>query len=266
MDVGTTLVADDQAAEAVQPGEGSLDDPAMTTKALTRLDAAPGDPGRDVPQSACRTRPSRVVRLVGVQLVWATTRPTTGHPYRSDPIEHDGQHGRVGYVRCGQPDCERDAAAVDEKVVFRAWAAAIRRVRADLVEAPLFAWTFEPSSAARDQSICPLLPSSSSNAAWSFSQTPANCHSCSLRQHVMPEPQPISRGSICHCMPVRSTKMMPTKHARSDRRGRPPRGFGRSGGNSGSMRLHNSSDTRGFAMDATDAGTCPSGPSFVTCS
>lgn len=46
-----------------------------------------------------------------------------------------------------------------------------------------------------------------------------------------PLPQPMSWGSISQGM-LRSTKRMPVKAARSDTRGRPPFGFGFSGGNS----------------------------------
>jgi hypothetical protein len=69
----------------------------------------------------------------------------------------------------------------------------VRRVGARLL-APPFAHTFETSSAARDQSIRSACPSSSSITRCSRSHTPASCQSRSRRQHVLPEPQPISCG------------------------------------------------------------------------
>jgi hypothetical protein len=42
------------------------------------------------------------------------------------------------------------------------------------------------------------------------------------RQHVIPDPQPSSCGSICQGMPLRRTNRMPVRHARSETRGRPP--------------------------------------------
>jgi len=81
-------------------------------------------------------------------------------------------------------------------------------------------------------------------------QTPARSHSNRRRQHVLPEPHPISRGNICHGNPPRSTNRMPVSAARSETRGRPPRrGAGRRGfGSNGSRRAHSASSKRGCAM------------------
>jgi hypothetical protein len=53
-------------------------------------------------------------------------------------------------------------------------------------------------------------------------------------------PQPSSWGNISHGIPLFKTNTMPVKAARSVMlRGRPPWGFGGSGGNSGAMISHN---------------------------
>ncbi len=39
MDVGAPLIADGQASKVVEPGQGALDHPAMTTEAIAALDA-----------------------------------------------------------------------------------------------------------------------------------------------------------------------------------------------------------------------------------
>ena len=83
----------------------------------------------------------------------------------------------------------------------------------------------EPKDA-RDQSMRSACPRRSSTAPCSRSHTPASCHSRSLRQQVMPEPQPISCGSISQGMPVLSTNRMPVRTARLSMRGLPPLGFG----------------------------------------
>ena len=77
---------------------------------------------------------------------------------------------------------------------------------------------------------------------------PARFQSRNLRQHVMPLPQPISLGRSSQPMPLFKTKMIPVKTLRSSRRGRPPLGFGGSGGNSGATSAHNSSLTRSLFM------------------
>jgi hypothetical protein len=42
-DVGARLVADGQPAEAAEPGQRARDDPAMASRTLAALDAAPRD-------------------------------------------------------------------------------------------------------------------------------------------------------------------------------------------------------------------------------
>ena len=136
-------------------------------------------------------------------------------------------------------------AALDHNMALRARFAAIRGVRADGL-APLLAGMLAESRrgpAPVDRSASPRRSSST----WcSRSHTPASCQSRSRRQQVMPEPQPISWGSISQGMPVFSTKMMPVRAARSGTRGRPPLGLGGSGGSSGATRAHNSSLTSGL--------------------
>jgi hypothetical protein len=73
-------------------------------------------------------------------------------------------------------------------------------------------------------------------------------HSWSLRQQVIPLPQPISGGKYCQGKPVLSTKMIPVRAARLGIRGRPPFDLSGSGGSSGSTTSHSSSLTIGLAM------------------
>jgi hypothetical protein len=70
----------------------------------------------------------------------------------------------------------------------------------------------------------------------------------SLRQQVVPDPQPSSGGSHDQGRLARRTKMMPRRQSRFEMRGLPPRGFSGSGGSSGSTTAHSSSLTIGFAM------------------
>src|SRR4051812_12588774 len=65
----------------------------------------------------------------------------------------------------------------------------------------------------------------------------------------MPDPQPISWGSISQGMPLFSTNKMPVSSAaRSSTRGLPPLGLGGSSGNSGSTTSQSSSVTSSLAM------------------
>jgi hypothetical protein len=47
-------------------------------------------------------------------------------------------------------------------------------------------------------------------------QTPARSDFTKRRQHVLPEPHPVSRGNICHGNPPRSTNRMPVSAAHGD--------------------------------------------------
>jgi hypothetical protein len=76
------------------------------------------------------------------------------------------------------------------------------------------------------------------------------CQSRKRHQHVIPDPHASSCGSICHGMPLRRTKTMPVRHARSDTRGRPPFGRGGELGRSGSTRSHNASGSSAAARPA----------------
>ena len=80
------------------------------------------------------------------------------------------------------------------------------------------------------------------------------CQSRRRRQHVMPDPQPNSWGNICHGIPLRSTKRMPVRQARSGMRGRPPFGRGSGTGRSGCNeihQLHRATARRPYAADIT---------------
>jgi hypothetical protein len=114
---------------------------------------------------------------------------------------------RVMDVRGREHYRERDAPSVRNKVALRALLSFIRRIRSGFC-APLLAGMETESSDARSQSICSASPRRSRRTRCSLSHTPASCHSLRRRQQVIPEPQPISWGSISQGMPLLRTKTM----------------------------------------------------------
>jgi hypothetical protein len=152
--------------------------------------------------------------------------------------------GGVVGVGGREADGQRDAVPIDNQVVFGAGLATVGRVGTGGC-APLLARTLRLSALARDQSTVASSPSRFSSMVCSFSQTPAACQSRRRRQQVTPLPQPNSFGSSRHGQPVRKTKTMPPRAARSGTRGRPPLGLGGSLGSSGSMAAQRSSGTSG---------------------
>lgn len=148
-----------------------------------------------------------------------------------------------------EPHGQGNAVAVDRQVVFGAQLAAIRGVAAGLL-APLFARTLRESILALLQSTAAAPPNQLRSVSCNRSQTPASCQSRRRRQQVVPLPQPNPFGSNRHGQPVRRTKTMPVRATRAGMRGRPPLGFGRSFGRSGSMASQRSSGTSGWFIVA----------------
>ena len=228
-DVAPTLVADGQPPEAAEPSQCALHDPAMPAEALAALDPAPGDPAGNAALGQVSAAARQVIGLVGVQLGRAPARPAPALPDRRHRVDQLREGNTVVSVGGGETECQRDAVRVREDVPLRSRTAPVGRVRAGAF-APLFAGTAAASNAARDQSIAFAAPKRSSSTRCSFSQIPASCQARSRRQQVMPQPQPISLGSISQGMPDLSTNRMPVSAARFGSGGRPPFGFGRSGG------------------------------------
>src|SRR5215217_3706968 len=250
MDVLTPLIANREPAVLRKPGQCPLYYPPVPPQLLAALYAL-----------SCYTvlypAPSQgslallvIVGFVGVKLVgtlpWSATGTLDGF-YSVDELFEDH---RVVDVCRAEHHTERDAPSVRNKVALRARFSFIRRILADLV-APLLAGMEAESKQARSHSIWSASPRRSKSTRCSRSQTPASCHSRKRRQHVTPEPQPISWGNISQGMPLFSTKMMPLRAARSSTRGLPPCGLGASDGSSGSMISHSSSLTNSLAISST---------------
>ena len=251
-DVDASLVSDSQPPEAAEPSKRAFDHPAMPSQAFRTVDAAPRNTRLDGTPAQRSAAMLEVVALVGMELGRSPRRSADAVADRRHGIDQLFEEAAVVDVCRGQPESERDALGIGDEVALGACSAAIGRVGAGLL-APLLAGTEALSTQARLQSMAPARPKRSSRTRCSLVQTPAACQSRSRRQQVIPEPQPISWGSISQGMPLFSTKMMPLSAARFGIGGRPPFGLGRSGGNSGSISIHNSSGTRGLAMPARTA-------------
>ena len=254
MDVTSAFVARHEPAVAVDLGKGALDDPSVSAQLLAGLDAAAGDAGSDPATTAGLATTAMIISLIGVKLVWPVPRAAILAPDPRDAVEQLFERHAVVGVGTRQEEGERDAVPVGDQMALRAEPASIGRVRPCLV-APLLAASDALSMHARLQSIRSAARSRRSNSRCSASQTPASCQSRRRRQHVMPDPHPISDGSISHWMPVRSTNRIPVSAARSGTRGLPPRGRGAATGSSGSMIDQSASEIRGEAMSPHELAT-----------
>ncbi len=249
MDAGPTFVAHIQPPEAVQPRDRTLHDPASATQAAAVRRAALGQLGAN---AAAVEVVAMGLRVVGTVALYHARFPQ-GAPRTSaqwgNALHQGDQLRDVVTVRRRQSRDDRDPLRVGEKVVLTPRLAAIGRVRSSFFP-PRSARSEELSTTARVRSNSPRRCNSASRTVCNRVQTPARCQRTRRRQHVVPEPQPISRGSMFHGNPLRSTKRMPVSTARSGMGLRPAywRSRRRRFGSSGSMWLHKSSSSNGLVM------------------
>src|SRR5215218_3017038 len=257
VDVIAPLVAHRQPAVAIQPRERTLHHPPVSSELLAGVDPTAGDARGYAPLPERLPAAGEIVCLVGVQFRGTLARPagvSARLANRRNGVHRLLQHLRVVDVGGAEDYRERDAPSVRNKVALRARFSLIRRIRAGSL-APLLAGTLAESKAARSQSIRSASPSRSKSTRCNSSHTPASCQSRRRRQHVEPDPHPISWGNISQGMPLFRTKTMPVRAARSSMRGLPPLGLGGSSGNSGSMISQSSSDTSSLLMPMSVTST-----------
>lgn len=250
MNLCQPLVANLQSPVAVEPAQRPLHHPPVPTHLLTRFYPFARYSWRDASLAQCASLLPRVIRLIGMQLLRPLTRAAARPLDRADGIQGLLHHLYVVDIGRRDGHRERDAFGFDHNMALRALFAAIRRILPGF-RAPFCAGTTEESSKARDQSMRSASPSLSSSTWCSLFQTPASCHCLSLRQHVMPEPQPISGGKYSQGSPVERTKRMPRSTSRLGMRGRPPLCLGGSDGNKGSITAQSSSVINCLAMQSS---------------
>lgn len=245
----------------MQPGERSLDDPAGAAQAAAVGFVAPRQDRADAALAQRAAVPVRIVPAValdGARFLRAHAGPAADCGHRIDQVE---QFADVVPIGRGQRRDERNPVAVGENMMLRPGLAAIGRVRSSFFP-PRNARREELSTIARAKSRRPRCRNSARSTAWSRLHTPARCQRTNRRQQVMPDPQPISRGSIRHGIPLRSTNRMPVSTARSGIGARPAyrRCRERRLGSNGSIRCHNASSSKSGMPDRLRVGqaTVPS--------
>src|SRR5207247_5969170 len=141
-------------------------------------------------------------------------------PDRRNRADKRNEFRAVVAVRGGEQGGERDPGRVGDQLVLGARLTPVDRARSGF-RAPKSAGTCEESTTARDQSIRLASFNLASSTSCKRRQTLASCHSCNLRQHVIPEPHPISCGKCSQPIPVFSTNRIPANTLRSSIRLRP---------------------------------------------
>ena len=214
MDVCTTFIASAESAVLVQPGERPLDNPAE--------DAQPGSvwcsPCGNMRLEATRAQflPMwfRVVCPVRVDFVRSMSWTAPFAAYPRDRVDQWYQLRDVMRIRAGQDRRKRNSIRIGDQMMFAARLPPIRRIRPGFPPPPT-ARMEALSTMARDQSMPSVRRNFARRTSCSLSHTPACCQSRRRRQQVIPDPHPISCGSISHGIPLFNTKRVPVSALRS---------------------------------------------------
>jgi hypothetical protein len=245
-----TFIAHRQAPKTMQPCDRAFHDPARAAEAAAMAAAiAVRDQGRDATSPQLGAMAFRIVAAIALHHGGFPTRTSRAATDRRHPIHEVEQLRDVRPIGGRQRRDERNPVRVGKNMMLRPGLAAIGRVRSSFFPRRI-ARREALSTTARARSSRPRRRNSVRSAACNRFHTPARCQAPSRRQHVIPDPQPISRGSIRHGMPLRSTKRIPVSTARSGIGARPAyrRLRGRRFGKRGSIRFHNASSTKGSVM------------------
>jgi hypothetical protein len=262
MNTRTPFVSKVESTKSMEPRQRALDDPPRAAKAAavgpTALCQLAGDPAL-FELVAMRLG---VVGAVALDDAGLAQRATRAAAQRRNGIDQRQQLRHVVSVRRREARDDRNPVGVGKNMMFRPGLTAIGRVRSSFFP-PRSARRELLSTTARARSSWPRRRSSVSKTRWSRFQTPARCHRTSRRQHVLPEPHPISFGNIFQGMPLRSTNRIPVSTARSAIGFRPAcwRLRGRRFGSNGSIRTHKASSTRAWPIPdrlAVGQATVPS--------
>ncbi len=262
MNARTPFVSQIEPTKSMEPRQRPLDDPARPSKSAAVRSAAFRQLARDPASREFVAMRLRVIPTVTLHESWLPQRPSRAAAQYGNTIDQRQQLGHIVPVRRCEARDDRNPVGVGKNMMFRPGLTAIGRVRSSFFP-PRSARSDALSTTARARSSRPRRRNSVSKTRWSRFHTPARCHRTSRRQHVVPEPQPISFGSIFHGMPLRSTNRIPVNTARSGIGFRPAcwRLRGRRWGNSGSIRVHKSSSTSAWLMPdrlAVGQATVPS--------
>jgi len=217
-----------------------------------------GRSGRRCPVLQALAQRLGVVGTVGLDQRGLTFRRARQPGHRGYCHQQRQQLGDVMAVGAGQDQRKGNAlGAREEEEVLAGRTTAIGWVRSTFFPAPA-ARMEELSATAREKPSRFAPRSSESSTLCRRRQAPQRCQSRSRRQQVMPEPQPISLGSLSQGMPERSTNRMPVSARRSSSGLRPVYRLRlRFFGSSGSMCAHNSSSINGFGIRTSQKQAMP---------
>lgn len=203
-----SLITDFKPPELMQPGDGTLNNPARFTKSATMRGTPRGQNGGNAQGAQDAAVGGGVVGAVTLNTVGTLPGASAFARYWRDGNDQRNELGYIMGIGRRERRRERDAPGIADEVVLAARFAPVGGIGTGFFP-PCMARTDELSTTARDHSICEAACNRVSNTRCTSAHTPTRCHAPRRRQQLTPEPQPISSGSAFHGMPVRSTNRIP---------------------------------------------------------
>ena len=230
----------------MQPREGTLDDPARAPEARAVQRPAPGELRGNSAERELVPMRLRVVSPVPLNQVRLADRSPRPPAQRRNVVDQRQQLGDVMPMSGRQARDERDALPVREEVVFAPRFTAIGWVRSSFFPSA----TRGPTNCRPPHGLGPSGRAAAVRPAALRGSAATRRLAARRRQQTVPDPQPISRGSMFHGMPLRRTNRMPVRTARSGIGLRPAYRRCRDGraGRSGSIRAQSASSSNGLVM------------------
>ena len=210
MNRGQSFVAYAQSPELMQPGDSAFNYPPGLAKIAAMRCSTFGNLVADAALLQCQSVCTTIVGTIGLNRFGLFQRPSALSSNRINTINQWQQLCDVMPIGLGQNDIDRDALRIDEEVVLATRLTAIGWVRSTFFP-QCTARTDELSATTREKSSLSAPRNLSSSTGCSLRHTPAFCQARIRRQHVMPEPHPISCGSISQGIPDCKTNRMPVR-------------------------------------------------------
>lgn len=248
MNIRTTLITNSQPTKLMQPGKRAFHYPPSFAQPATVRCSTLGQQRFDLQNSQSDAVWLRIIGTITLNNIRTLTRSATPASYWWNCFNQREKLCHIVAISTGNNGSKRYPVGVGNYMMLTAVFASIGGVWTRFLP-PKTARTDAESTTAREKSILLAFRSLLSKIRCILSQTPAFCQSRSLRQHVMPEPHPISLGKCSQPIPVLSTNRIPIKTVRSGIDFRP--GYRNRlffFGSIGSINFHNSSSKIGFAM------------------
>lgn len=152
MDISSAFISDEQAPVSMEPGKGSLNNPAVLSKMRGTVHPTSGNAVLYMSHCARLSAKRKIVPFISVKFL----RMTSGSPVQISQgrqmIQHIFQHFAIIHIGGSEADNERNAIAIRYEMMFTSRTTSIYGV-GSCVFAPLLAWMTEPSIQALLQSI-----------------------------------------------------------------------------------------------------------------